>query len=44
MSGMITMFCTGLPVLVAYGLSVLEFGTGAVLAYVGHDNDFFKIL
>ena len=64
MSGMITMFCIGLPVLVSYWLSVLAFGTGAdwhmsgmitifgtgrpmlvfdvsaVLAYVGHDNDF----
>ena len=38
------MFCTGLPVLVPYWLSVLAFGTGAVLAYVEHDNDFFKIL
>ena len=44
MSGMITMFCTGLPVLVPYWLSVLAFGTGAVLAYVGHDNEFLKML
>ena len=40
MLGMITMFCTGLPVLVPYWLSVLAFGTGAVLAYVGHDKHF----
>ena len=40
MSGMITMFCTDLPVPVPYWLSVLAFSTGVVLAYVGHDNDF----
>ena len=39
MSGMITMFYTGLPVLFPHWLLVLAFGTGAVLAYVGHDND-----
>ena len=40
MLGMVKIFSIGRPVLVPYWFSVLAFGTGAVLAYVGHGKDF----